>query len=185
MEKEIKDKMAHKMDQTVEALRKEMSAVRTGRASLALLDGITVEYYNTPTPINQVAALSVPEPRLIMIQPWEQRLVADIERAIMKSDLGLVPANDGKVIRIPIPPLTEERRKDLVKVIRKKAEEARVALRNIRRDTNEALKKLEKDKHISEDDTKKALDEVQHRTDQHIQKVDEILSAKGKEIMEV
>lgn len=185
MEKEIKNKLLHKMEGALEALRREFNSVRTGRASLALLDSIQVEYYGTPTPLNQVAALSVPESRLIMIQPWDQKLVPEIERAIMKSDLGLTPASDGRVIRLPIPTLTEERRKELVKVVRKKAEEARVAIRNIRRDTNEQVKKLEKDKHISEDEVKKTLDDVQKQTDQYIKKIDEVLQAKEKEIMEV
>jgi ribosome recycling factor len=185
MEKEIRDSLQKKMDGAIEALRREFGGIRTGRASLGLLDGIHVDYYGTPTPINQVAALSIPEPRMIVIQPWEQKLVADIERAIMKSDLGLTPANDGRVIRLPIPPLTEERRKDLVKVVRKKAEETRVAVRNIRRDTNEHVKKLEKDKHLSEDVVKRTLEEIQKMTDAYIKKVDEILQAKEKEIMEV
>ncbi|MDA8168250.1 MAG: ribosome recycling factor [Nitrospiraceae bacterium] len=185
MEKELKNKLAQKMEAALGALRKEFGAIRTGRASLALLEGITIDYYNTPTPVQQVAALSVPESRMILIQPWEQRLISDIERAIMKSDLGLTPANDGKVIRIPIPPLTEERRKELVKVVKKKAEETKVAVRNIRRDINEAVRKLEKEKHISEDEVKKTLDEIQKTTDAYIKKVDEILLSKEKEIMEV
>ncbi len=185
MDKEIKNSLTKKMDGTLDSLRREFAGIRTGRASLALLEGIHVNYYGTPTPVQQVAALSIPESRMIVIQPWEPKMLQEIERAIMKSDLGLTPANDGKVIRLPIPPLTEERRKDLVKLVRKRAEEARVVLRNIRRDTNEHIKKLEKDKHISEDEVKKSLDEVQKMTDNYIAKVDDILQAKEKEIMEV
>jgi len=185
MEKEIKAKLSSRMEGAIDSLRREFNAVRTGRASLALLDTISVEYYGAHTPLNQVAALAVPESRLITIQPWDQKLVPEIERAIMKSDLGLTPASDGRVIRLPIPPLTEERRKDLVKVVRKKAEEARVAVRNIRRDINEQVKKLEKEKHISEDEVKKTLEDVQKETDSYIKKIDEILQAKEKEIMEV
>jgi ribosome recycling factor len=185
MQKEIKTKLDQRMTGALESLRREFNAIRTGRASLALLDTITVEYYGTQTPLNQVAALAVPESRLITIQPWDQKMVPEIERAIMKSDLGLTPASDGRIIRLPIPTLTEERRKELVKVVRKKAEEARVAVRNIRRDINEHVKKLEKEKHISEDEVKKNLDEVQKDTDIYIKKIDEILQAKEKEIMEV
>lgn len=173
------------MSRSVEALRKEFSSIRTGRASLALLDGIMVNYYDTPTPLQQLASLSIPESRQILIQPWEQKIVPDIEKAILKSDLGLTPTNDGKTIRINIPPLTEERRKLLVKTVKKKAEEAKVSVRNIRRDTNEEIKKLEKEKHISEDVVKKIQDEIQKITDSYINKVDEVLSLKEKEIMEV
>ncbi len=185
MEKAIKDKLLHRMDGAIDALHKEFNSVRTGRASLSLLEGIMVDYYNTPTPIQQVAALSVPESRLIVIQPWEQKMIGEIERALMKSDLGLTPANDGKVIRLPIPMLTEERRRELAKVVKKKAEETRVALRNIRRDMNEHVKKLEKDQHISEDEVKKTIAEVQKITDSYIGKVDDLLEIKEKEIMEV
>ncbi len=185
MEKALKDKLQHKMDGAIEALRKEFGSVRTGRASLALLEGVMVDYYNVPTPLQQVAALSVPDSRLILIQPWEQKLVPEIERALMKSDLGLTPANDGKVIRLPVPSLTEERRKDLVKIVKKRSEETKVALRNIRRDMNEHVKKLEKDQHISEDEVKKTIDEVQKMTDAYIKKVDDLLHIKEKEIMEV
>lgn len=185
MEQELKRKTIERMDGAIEALKKEFGSIRTGRASLVLLDGVTVDYYGTPTPIQQVATLSVPESRQIAIQPWEQRIIPDIEKAIMKSDLGLTPINDGKVIRISIPPLTEERRKQLVKAVKKKAEEARVAIRNIRRDANEELKKLEKEKHLSEDDARKSYDEIQKLTDSYIKKVDEILQHKENEIMEV
>jgi ribosome recycling factor len=166
-------------------LKKEFASIRTGRASLALVDGIVVDYYGTPTPLPQVASLSVPESRQIAIQPWEKNLIPLIEKAILKSDLGLTPANDGKVIRINIPILTEERRKQLVKVVRKRAEESKVAVRNIRRDSNDELKKLEKEKHVSEDDVKKEQEEIQKITDMFIKKVDEIVEHKEKEIMEV
>jgi ribosome recycling factor len=185
MEKELKRKTEERMKGVVETLKKDFGSIRTGRASLALLDGISVDYYGTPTPLNQVAALNVPESRTILIQPWEQKVIPVIEKAILKSDLGLTPSNDGKVIRINIPPLTEERRRDLVKVVRKRAEESKVSARNIRREANEELKKLEKEKHIGEDDLKKSLDEVQKLTDSFIAKIDETLQHKEKEIMEV
>jgi ribosome recycling factor len=185
MEQELKKSTNDRMSRSVEALRKEFSSIRTGRASLALLDGIMVNYYDTLTPLQQLTSLSIPESRQILIQPWEQKIIPDIEKAILKSDLGLTPSNDGKIIRINIPPLTEERRKLLVKTVKKKAEEAKVSVRNIRRDTNEEIKKLEKEKHISEDIVKKLQDEIQKITDSYIDKVDEVLSHKEKEIMEV
>ncbi|MFN3740840.1 MAG: ribosome recycling factor [Thermodesulfovibrionales bacterium] len=185
MEPQLKKRLAEKMDATVEVLRKDLASVRTGRASIALLDGITVDYYGNQTPLNQVATLTVPEPRLITIQPWEQRLIPEIEKAIMKSDLGLNPTNDGKLIRLAIPPLTEERRKELVKVVKKRAEEARIAIRNIRRDILEEIKKIQKEKNLSEDEVKRWNDEVQKITDSYIKKIDEMLSHKEKEIMEV
>ena len=185
MEQELKRKTTDRMDRTIEALRKEFSSIRTGRASLALLDGIMVNYYDTLTPLQQLASLSIPESRQMAIQPWDPKAIPDIEKAILKSDLGLTPMNDGKMIRMNIPPLTEERRKQLVKMVKKKAEEAKVAVRNIRRDANEDLKKLEKEKHISEDEVKKAQDEIQKITDSHITRVDDVLANKEKEIMEV
>lgn len=185
MERELRKKTTERMEGAIEALKKDLGSIRTGRASLALLEGITVDYYGTPTPIQQVASLSIPEPRQIMIQPWEQRLIPEIEKAIMKSDLGLTPTNDGRTIRINIPPLTEERRRQLVKIVKKRAEEARIAVRNIRRDANEELKKLEKEKHLSEDEVKRSQEEIQKLTDSYIAKVDEILAHKEKEIMEV
>jgi len=185
MDRELKKKAKEKMEKAIEVLKKDLGSIRTGRASISLLDHITVDYYGTQTPLNQVASLSVPEPRMIAIQPWEQALIPVIEKAILQSDLGLNPSNDGKVIRIAIPPLTEERRKQLVKVVRKRAEEARVAIRNIRRDTNEELKRLEKNEHISEDDIKRGLEEIQKLTDAHIKTIDEVLQHKEKEIMEV
>jgi ribosome recycling factor len=185
MEQELKRKTAERMSRTIEALKKEFASVRTGRASLALLDGIMVNYYDTQTPLQQLASLSIPESRQIAVQPWDQKIIPDIEKAIMKSDLGLTPMNDGKIIRINIPPLTEERRKQLVKAVKKKAEEAKISIRNIRRDTNEELKKLEKEKHPSEDEVKKLQEETQKITDSYIAKADEVLGHKEKEIMEV
>jgi ribosome recycling factor len=185
MIQELRKKTNERMQASIEALKKKFASVRTGRASLALLDGLTVDYYGTPTPIQQVASLSLPDSRQIAIQPWEQKIIPEIEKAIMKSDLGLTPMNDGKLIRINIPVLTEERRKQLVKVVKKEAEDAKVAVRNIRRDVNEELKKLEKEKHISEDEIKKEHDEVQKITDSFVKKADELLEHKEKEIMEV
>jgi ribosome recycling factor len=185
MDQQIRKKTSEKMNGALEALKKEFASVRTGRASLGLLDGITVDYYGTLTPLQQLASLSIPESRQIAIQPWEQRIIPEIEKAIMKSDLGLTPMNDGKMIRINIPILTEERRKQLVKVVKKRAEDAKVAVRNVRRDANEELKKLEKEKHLSEDEVKKEQEEIQKVTDSFIKKVDEVLAHKEKEIMEV
>ncbi len=185
MEQELKRKATERMSRAIEALKKEFASVRTGRASLALLDGIMVNYYDTQTPLQQLASLSIPESRQIAIQPWDQKIIPDIEKAIMKSDLGLTPMNDGKMIRINIPPLTEERRKQLVKAVKRKAEEAKISIRNIRRDINEEIKKLEKEKHISEDTVKKLQEEIQKITDSYIVKVDEVIGHKEKEIMEV
>ena len=185
MEQELKRNTNDRMSKTIEALKKDFSSIRTGRASLALLDGIVVNYYDTPTPLQQLASLSIPESRQMAVQPWDPKVIPDIEKAILKSDLGLTPMNDGKMIRINIPPLTEERRKQLVKTVKKKAEEAKVAVRNIRRDINDEIKKLEKEKHMSEDVVKKFHEELQKITDSFIAKVDEVLSHKEKEIMEV
>jgi ribosome recycling factor len=173
-----------RMGKSIEALKNELKRVRTGRASLNILDGIRVDYYGTSTPLNQMASLSVPESRLILIQPWDVSVIKDIEKALLKSDLGLTPSNDGKLIRIAIPPLTEERRKELVKVIHKIGEEHKVAVRNIRRDANEMLKSLKKDGDISEDDAFKAQDQVQKITDKHIKQADDIFLEKEKEILE-
>jgi ribosome recycling factor len=173
-----------RMVKTLRALESNFSRVRTGRASLSLLDGVRVDYYGSQLPLNQVASLSVPEPRTILISPWDAKVLGEIERAVLKSELGLTPINDGKVIRINIPPLTEERRKELVKVVRKMAEESKVAVRNIRRDANETLKELKKEKEISEDDLFRAQDQVQKLTDDYIKKVDQALAAKEKEILE-
>lgn len=174
-----------KMEGAIAALKREFGTLRAGRASLSVLDGIAVEYYGVTTPLSQVATLTVPESRMIIIMPWEAKVLPDIEKAIMKSDLGLTPTNDGKVIRLAFPPLTEERRRDLVKVAKKMTEEAKVAIRNIRRDGNDFLKEMEKEKDISEDDLKKGQEEVQKITDSYIAKIDEILTHKEKEIMEV
>jgi len=185
MEQELNRKITDRMVRAIEALKKELASVRTGMASLALFDGIMVNYYGTQTPLQQLASLSTPDSRQIAIQPWEQKIIPDIEKAILKSDLGLTPMNDGKTVRINIPPLTEERRKQLVKAVKKKAEEAKIAVRNIRRDANEELKKLEKEKHLSEDEVRRLQEETQKITDSYIAKVDEILGHKEKEIMEV
>ncbi len=182
---EVKKKATDRMNGAIESLKKDFASIRTGRASLSLLDGINVDYYGTPTPLNQAATLGIPESRQITIQPWEQKLIPEIEKAILKSGLGLTPSNDGKVIRINIPALTEERRKELVKVVKKRAEEARVAVRNIRRDINDELKKSEKEQHLSEDDVKRLQEEIQKVTDSYIAKVEEVLQHKEKEIMEV
>jgi len=185
MIQELRKRTHDRMQASIEALKKKFASVRTGRASLSLLDGLTVDYYGTPTPLQQLASLSIPDSRQIAIQPWEQKIIPEIEKAIMKSDLGLTPMNDGKLIRINIPALNEERRKQLVKVVKKEAEDAKVAVRNIRRDVNEELKKLEKEKHVSEDEIKKEHDEVQKITDSFVKKVEELLEHKEKEIMEV
>ncbi len=173
-----------RMEKTIDDLENELKRVRTGRASLSLLDGIRVDYYGTQTPLNQMASLSVPESRLMVIQPWDVSAIKEIEKAILKSDLGLTPSSDGKLIRISIPPLTEERRKELVKVVSKMVEEHKIALRNIRRDANELLKGFKKDGDIAEDDAFKAQDQVQKITDEYISKIDEIYKSKEKEILE-
>jgi len=185
MIQELRRKTSDRMQGAIDALKKEFASVRTGRASMGLLDGIVIDYYGTPTPVQQLASLSIPESRQIAIQPWEQKIIPEIEKAILKSDLGLTPMNDGKTIRINIPVLTEERRKQLVKIVKKRAEESKIAVRNIRRDSNEELKKLEKNEHVSEDEVKKEHDEVQKITDSFIKKIDELLEHKEKEIMEV
>lgn len=179
--KALKDKM----DKSIDALHREIAKLRTGRASLSMLEGIRVDYYGTPTPINQLASMSIPESRLITIQPWDAGVLAAIEKAVMNSDIGLTPTNDGKLIRISIPQLTEERRKEIVKTAKKIAEEYKVAIRNNRRDANEEIKKLEKDKTISQDDLKKSQTKIQEMTDKYIERVEDILKHKEKEIMEV
>lgn len=185
MQAEVKRKLNDKMERALEALKKELAAVRTGRASLSVFDGISVDYYGTPTPINQVATMAIPESRLITIQPWEPKLISEIEKAIQKSDLGLNPTNDGKIIRIAIPPLTEERRKQIIKQVHKRVEEAKVSIRNIRREGNDQIKRLEKEKHISEDDTRRSIDEIQKLTDSYIKRSDEIMSHKEAELKEI
>lgn len=182
--KELLKDLERRMNGAVDVLKGELSRLRTGRASLALLDGIQVDYYGSPTPLNQIASLTVPEPTTITIAPWEPKLLADIERAILKSQLGLTPANDGRVVRLHIPALTEERRRDLVKVAHNYAEQAKNAIRQIRRDGNERFKKMEKAADISEDDLHNGQAEVQKLTDGHIAKVQEVLERKEKEILE-
>ncbi|WP_416144884.1 ribosome recycling factor [Planococcus koreensis] len=174
-----------KMDNAIQAFSRELASIRAGRANPSILNKLTVDYYGAPTPINQVAGVAVPEARLIVIQPYDKTILGDIEKAIMKSDLGLSPSNDGIVIRLAIPALTEERRKDLVKQVKKEAEEAKVGIRNIRRDANDDLKKLEKKSEITEDDLRSYSDEVQKLTDSFIVKIDEVAKDKEKEIMEV
>lgn len=185
MQKEAKKRITERMEKVIDVLKKDLSGIRTGRASLAIFDGIMVDYFGTPTPLNYVGTLGVPESRLITIQPFDPKTIPDIEKAIRKSDLGLNPNSDGKIIRIAIPQLTEERRKEIVKQVHKRGEEAKVALRNIRRDGNEEMKKIEKEKHMSEDETKRAIDEIQKMTDAHIKKVDDTISHKEVEVMEV
>jgi ribosome recycling factor len=185
MFKEVAQKTKTRMEKVVEDLRRELAGVRSGRASLSLLDHITVEYYGTPTPLNQVSTLSVPEPTMITAQPWDISLLPTIEKAIRASDLGLNPSNDGKLIRIPIPPLTEERRKQLAKHVGKVLEDHRTAIRNIRRDENEVIKKIFKDKQISEDEERKGLEEVQKLTDQYTTKLEEMAKNKEEEILTV
>ena len=172
------------MQKSIDALEKELSRVRTGRASLNLLDGIRADYYGTLTPLNQMASLTVPESRLITIQPWDATAIKEIEKAILKSDLGLTPASDGKLIRIAIPPLTEERRKELVKVVHKACEDHKVGVRNVRRDSNEMVKDLKKEGDVAEDDAFKAQDEIQKITDSFIEKIDAVYKEKEKEILE-
>jgi ribosome recycling factor len=183
--KEVQGNLKTRMEKAISDLQHEMASIRTGRASLGILDHIRVDYYGTPTPLNQLANLHVPEPSLITVQPWDVSQIGPIEKAIRVSDLGLNPSNDGKVIRLPIPPLTEERRKELVKKLHAAAEHHRVSVRNIRRDGNEAVKKLFKDKKITEDDEKKALDDVQKVTDGYMDKIDQASKTKEKEILEI
>lgn len=185
MIEEVYSEAEDKMKKTIEALRRELSSIRTGRASPAILDRVMVDYYGTPTPVSQVANISVPESRMLVISPWDKNTLPTIERAILKSDIGIPPSSDGTVIRLQIPQLTEERRKDLVKSVSKKAEDDKVAIRNIRREANEHLKKLKKDSKISEDDEKRGEEKMQKLTDKFIAEVDQIAKAKDAEIMEV
>jgi len=185
MTKQIFSAAEEKMKKTTEVLQRELSSIRTGKATTSLLDGIKVEYYGSMVPLSQVANLSVPDYKLIIIQPWEKRLIPEIAKAIQRSDLGLNPITDANVVRLPIPPLTEERRQDLVKLVKKIIEESKISLRNIRREANEALKKKEKDKEISEDDSRKGIEQVQKILDKHIEVVEELLKKKEEEIMEV
>ena len=185
MSAQVKKQLEEKMSRTIEALKSEFTTIRAGRANAQMLDKIRVDYYGTPTPINQVGAISVPEPRTLMINPWDKTAMAEIEKAIRNSDLGLNPTNDGQVIRIAVPALTEERRKELAKQASKMAEEFKVRLRNERRDANDKLKKMEKEGEITEDDLKKSQDEVQKITDKFIKEVDSLLKSKEQDIMAV
>lgn len=183
--KDIESNARTRMDKAVSDLQHAMAQVRTGRASVSLLDSVKADYYGTPTPLNQLATLHVPEPAMITVQPWDVSQINLIEKAIRAADLGLNPSNDGKIIRVPIPPLNEERRRELAKKIQHVAEEHRVALRNIRRDANDHIKKLLKDKSISEDEERKSLDDVQKMTDGHISKLDQLAKAKEAELMQL
>ncbi|NLA58958.1 MAG: ribosome recycling factor [Firmicutes bacterium] len=185
MTKEVLQDCERKMQGVIEATKQAFAAVRTGRANPALLDRIQVDYYGTMTPLNQLATISAPEARLLLIQPWDKNSIKDIEKALLKSDLGLTPSSDGSVIRLVIPPLTEERRKELVKLVRKEAEEKRVAVRNIRREANESLRDLEKEGAISEDERHRSEEDVQELTDKYIDIINQLLEAKENEIMEV
>lgn len=184
MKEEVFKSMESSMEKAIAAFQKELNRLRTGRASPALLEGIRVDYYGTPTPINQTASINIPESRLIVIQPWDKSTIEPIEKAIQKANLGLSPTNDGTVIRISIPPLTEERRKELGKLAKKMAEECKIAVRNIRREANDSLKKFEKDKKISEDDYHRATEKVQKTTDEKVEQIETIMEAKQKEILE-
>ncbi|PLR77666.1 ribosome recycling factor [Bacillus sp. V3-13] len=185
MPKQLLSNTKEKMTKAIQAYTRELASIRAGRANASLLDKITVDYYGAPTPVNQLAGISVPEARLLVIQPYDKSVLGEIEKAIQKSDLGLNPTSDGSVIRISIPQLTEERRKELVKLVKKESEEAKVAVRNIRRDANDDLKKLEKNGDITEDDLRGYGDDIQKLTDEYISKIDQITKDKEKEIMEV
>lgn len=182
---EVLEELRERMQKSVEALQDDFMSIRTGRASPALVEKLPVEYYGTPTPLNQMASIAAPEPRLLVIRPWDPSALADIERAILKSDLGLTPMNDGMLIRLSIPRLTEERRRELVKVVSRRVEEARIAVRNLRRDSLQDLKDFEKEKMISEDDFFRGKDKVQELTDEFIEKIDDIGKRKEEEVMEI
>ncbi len=184
MKEEILSECRQKMATSIDALKKEFMRIRTGRASTSLLDGVKVNCYDTQMPLDQVASISIPESRLITIKPWDQSIMGEIEKSILKSELGLTPMNDGKIIRIPIPPLTEERRKELAKLARKMAEDAKISIRNHRREANDLLKELKQEKEISEDDMFKGQDEVQKITDEYIKKIDKVTAEKESEIIE-
>ncbi len=185
MTDDVLNDFSARADQSLEALRRELSRLRTGRANLAMLDGIRVDYYGQSTPLNGVAALQVADPRLIVIKPWDKSMMQPIERAIQESSLGINPINDGEVIRLPIPPLTEERRREMTRQVRAKGEEFKVAIRNARRDAKDMLEELEKEKEISEDDRKRAQDKLQSLTDDRVSKVDAVVSAKEEELMQI
>ncbi|BCJ85295.1 ribosome recycling factor [Effusibacillus dendaii] len=182
---DVLKQMDERMDKAIVSLKREFATLRAGRANPAILDKITVDYYGTATPLNQVGSVTAPEPRLLVITPWDKSVLSEIEKAIQKSDLGLTPTNDGVVIRIAIPALTEQRRQELAKMARKMAEEARVAVRNIRRDSNEDIKKLEKSGDISEDESRRTQEKIQATTDRYVAEIDKLLAAKEQEIMEV
>src|SRR5947209_10930579 len=184
-EKDVIKEARPRMEAAIDDVRRKLATVRTGRAAVSLLDNVMVEYYGTPTPLNQIASVHVPEPQMLTVQPWDQTQIGAIEKAIRSADLGLNPSNDGKLVRIPIPPLTEERRKQLAKQVHEIAEEHRTAIRNIRRDSNDRLKKMLKDKAISEDAERDGLDEIQKLTDSHISKIDELMKTKENEILSV
>jgi ribosome recycling factor len=179
------DEMKDQMEAAVEAMRREFSGVRTGKATSQLLDTVRVDAYGSKVPVNQVATINVPEPRMIVLQPWDKSLMGDIERGIQSSDLGLNPSNDGNVIRVPIPPLSEERRKDMVRLLHKMAEEGRISVRHARQETNKSIKQLEHDHEISEDEARRQQDKVQTITDDYIAKIDEMMAKKEEEVMEV
>lgn len=181
----ISTETEQRMEKVIESLKKDLTRIRTGRATPALLDGLSVDYYGSPVPVNQVANISVPDARMIVIQPWEKNMISAVEKAIQTSDLGLNPQNDGNLIRLPIPPLSEERRKDIFKNCKKIGEDSKIAIRNVRRDGNEKLKKEEKDKVITQDEEKKGLDEIQKTTDRFVKIIDDLLVQKEKEVMEV
>ncbi len=181
----VHQKATDGMEKALEHLKRDLSGLRTGRASVALLDNIRVDYYGTMTPLKQVASVSTPEARLITVQPWDTKLIKEIEKALATSDLGVNPSNDGKLIRVPLPPLTEERRKELTKIAKKHGEETKVGIRSVRRECNEELKKLQKDGKLSEDDLRRSETEIQKLTDQYIEKIDHVLKKKEEEILEV
>lgn len=185
MSEEVVKELKSRIDKTLDDLKRELGKVRTGRANTAILDGIMVNYYGTPTPLSGVASLSVPEPRLIVVKPWDKSQLKDIEKALKEANLGITPMNDGEIIRLPMPAMTEERRKEIAKQVKAKGEEHKVAIRNVRRDANERLKSLLKDKKLTEDDMKRTTDKVQKETDAGIAKVDEVVAKKEKEVMEV
>ena len=185
MAKQVIEMTKEKMEKGIQAFSRELASIRAGRASASLLDRLTINYYGAPTPVNQLGSISVPEARMLVITPYDKSILGDIEKAILKSDLGLNPVNDGNIIRLSVPALTEERRRDLVKQVKKEAEEAKVAIRNVRRDGNDDLKKLEKNGEITEDALRGYSDDVQKMTDEHIAKIDQLAKEKEKEIMEV
>ena len=182
---QILSEMEHKMEHSIEVLRTELAGVRTGKASPTLLDGIRVEYYGTMVPLNQAATIGTPDPRTITIQPWEKEMVAEIERAILKSDLGLTPNNDGTILHLPIPPLTEERRLEYVKLIKKMGEDSKISIRNVRRESNDRVKQEEKEHNISEDESKRLQKTIQESTDQNVEQIDVTISAKEEEVMKI